>query len=199
MSKVLLLSGGIDSSSLAAWVRPDMAVVVDYGQVSALGEIRAAKSVAESLELPLHVLKADCRNTGSGLLSGNASANISPSKEWWPFRNQLLITLVGAWAINHDYRELLVGAVRTDSYHVDGTKRFFEAINSLMSMQEGNIKVSTPAIELTPVDLVKASGISPEILGWTHSCHRGEWACGTCPGCIKHEEVMFELMQTGFR
>jgi 7-cyano-7-deazaguanine synthase len=31
------------------------------------------------------------------------------------------------------------------------------------------------------------------VLGWTHSCHTGPLACGQCPGCIKHSNLMEEL------
>jgi hypothetical protein len=44
LSEVLLLSGGIDSSALAAWRRPTQTLVIDYGQISAPGEIQSDDS-----------------------------------------------------------------------------------------------------------------------------------------------------------
>lgn len=195
MSTLLLLSGGIDSSSIAAWLHPDAAVVIDYGQISAKGEIRAARAVADSLKLPLDVLIADCSAIGSGLLSGRDSSDIAPSKEWWPFRNQLLITLAGAWATNRGIRNLLVGSVKTDSFHVDGTENFYRHIDNLLSIQEGGLRVKAPAINMTTVELVISSKITEDIIGWTHSCHQSEWACGICPGCLKHTQVVNELRE----
>ncbi len=193
MSKALLLSGGIDSTAVAAWLHPKIAAVVDYGQVSAEGEIRSARAVANALGISIQVIKADCSSIGCGLLTGHELSPISPTPEWWPFRNQLLITLVGAWAVQRGIEELLVGPVKGDDRHADGTRKFYDSINALLSNQEGGLKVSVPAIEMTSVELIKISGVSADILGWTHSCHQSEWACGACPGCIKHLQVLKEL------
>lgn len=194
MSRIVLLSGGIDSSAVSAWIRPDVAVVVDYGQLPAKGEIRSATAVANALKIPVHVISANCSELGSGLLLGQETPlKTAPTTEWWPFRNQLLITLVGAWAVKFGFNELVTGSVRGDDRHADGSTAFYSGIDRLMSIQEGCIRVTAPAIALTSVDLVHISGISREILGWTHSCHRAEWACGTCPGCLKHVEVISQL------
>jgi 7-cyano-7-deazaguanine synthase len=42
MDTGLLLSGGMDSVALAYWLRPDVAFTIDYGQLSAEGELRSA-------------------------------------------------------------------------------------------------------------------------------------------------------------
>ena len=133
MHNVLLLSGGIDSSALAAWIHPDAAVVVDYGQLPAKGEICAATAVSEALEIPLYVIKADCSDVGSGILSGQKSLSFSPTEEWWPFRNQLLITLVGAWAVQRGTKNLLIGSVKGDDRHADGTVQFYNHIDALIN------------------------------------------------------------------
>ena len=194
MSKAVLLSGGIDSSAVLAWVRPDIAVVVDYGQAPAKGEIRSATAVANALNIPIHVIRANCSEVGSGLLLGQETPlKTAPTIEWWPFRNQLLITLVGAWSLKFGFNELITGSVRGDDRHTDGSIAFYNSIDQLMSIQDGCIHVAAPAINFSSADLVRISGIGREILGWTHSCHRAEWACGTCPGCLKHAEVMSQL------
>ena len=55
-----------------------------------------------------------------------------------------------------------------------------------MSLQEGGITVTAPAISMTAVDLVRMSGIPREVLAWAHSCHISDFACGQCRGCVKH-------------
>ena len=93
MSDLLLLSGGLDSSAAAAILQPVGTLVIDYGQVTAPAEIAAARSIANALNLPNEVLRADCAPAGSGLLHGHEPDAEAPSAEWWPFRNQLLATL----------------------------------------------------------------------------------------------------------
>ncbi|MDP1807908.1 MAG: 7-cyano-7-deazaguanine synthase, partial [Acidimicrobiales bacterium] len=99
MSEWLLLSGGMDSAAIAAWRRPARCVFIDYGQRPAAGEERAAGAVTDALGLALTVVHADCSAVGAGALAARPPAAHSPSAEWWPFRNQLLVTLGGALAV----------------------------------------------------------------------------------------------------
>ncbi len=191
MNTALLLSGGIDSVALAYWLRPSTAFTVSYGQLAANAEIQAASQVCRELSIRHEVVRVDCTEVGGGALTKQPSAVVAPTKEWWPFRNQLLITLVGARMIAlgaHDWK-LAVGSVAGDVTYVDGTAPFYANIDALMSLQEGSIRVCAPAIELTSVELIRASGIPMSLLAWSHSCHRGNMACGNCQGCWKHIEV----------
>jgi 7-cyano-7-deazaguanine synthase len=193
MNKAILLSGGMDSISLAYWKRPSIAITIDYGHLPAQTEIRSSKIVADNLGIQHHVIKVDCSELGSGDLINETALNISPSTEWWPYRNQLLITLASMKAINLNVTELMVASVKTDGFHKDGTGRFYEYANTLMEYQEGNIKVTAPCIELTTVELIKLSGVPKDLLLWAHSCHKSNIACGNCRGCYKYANVIKEL------
>ena len=100
----LLLSGGMDSIALAWELRPNLCITVDYGQRAAQGEIRASAAVCEALNLKHRILNIDCSSLGSGDMSGSPALSLAPASEWWPFRNQLLITLASAAAIQEDIR-----------------------------------------------------------------------------------------------
>jgi 7-cyano-7-deazaguanine synthase len=180
----ILLSGGMDSTALAYWKRPRVAFTIDYGQVSAEGEIRAARKISEELGLDHEVIRVDCRRLGSGDLAGGRPNPIAPVPEWWPFRNQLLVTLAAMRAISLGVTELLCGSVKSDGSHADGRPHFYRQISELVSMQEGGISVAAPAILMTSVDLIRASGIDRDVLYWTHSCHKAAFACGKCRGWI---------------
>lgn len=193
MTKVLLLSGGIDSVSIAFWKKPDYAITVDYGQQAALAELRISEHICKLLNIKHLAIVVDCKSLGSGDLSKYSPNKFAPSSEWWPYRNQLLVTLGAMKAIALDVDELYIGSVKSDSSHVDGRKEFYDNLSNLVSMQEGNLLVSAPAINMSTIDLVKKSCIPQEILCWAHSCHTGEFACGVCRGCNKHREVMREL------
>ena len=194
MSEALLFSGGVDSSALAFWLRPAWAIFVDYGQVPAAGEFGAAKAIANTLSMPLVCLRVPTHELGSGLLANASSPAAAPTPEWWPFRNQLLATLAAAWAIGHDVDRIILGSVASDrKRHVDGSPKFYQALNRVLSMQEGRIQVKAPALELTSAALVATSRIPDRLLGWTHSCHVAAVACGTCPGCIKRREVLAQM------
>jgi len=127
------------------------------------------------------------------LLSGRTPIAQAPSGEWWPYRNQLLVTLAAAWALPRGFEAVVVGSVRSDGFHVDGTADFYDVADRLLSMQEGGIRVLAPAITMTSAELVQASAVPDDILVWTISCHRGPLSCGDCPGCDKHETLLRQL------
>ncbi|MEG9500285.1 MAG: 7-cyano-7-deazaguanine synthase [Methylorubrum extorquens] len=185
----LLLSGGMDSTAIAWWKRPDVAISVDYGQRPAAAEIEAARAVCAALGIRHEVVRADCSSLGSGDLAGRAPLQVAPVPEWWPFRNQLILTLAGIAAVRLGVAQLMIGALATDGAHADGRAEFIEAVSRLMALQEGGIEVVAPAIRMTATELVGASGIPREVLAWAHSCHVGNLACGQCRGCVKHYQT----------
>jgi len=191
--RAVLLSGGVDSIALAYWQRPERAVTIDYGQRAAATEVATAAEVARSLGIAHEVLRVDCSSLGSGDMSGGTVSPHAPVPEWWPFRNQLLLTLAGMRAIMIGVDELMLGSVASDGSHADGRPEFYERIGSLMAMQEGAIRVTAPAIEMSTVELVRRSGAPRELIAWAHSCHTGPLSCGACRGCIKHYDVMKDL------
>lgn len=193
MRSALLLSGGMDSISLAWWKRPNLAITIDYGQNPAKAEIAASAQVCAQLGIAHAIVRVDASSLGSGDLAGAAALKEAPASDWWPFRNQLLITLAGATALVHDCGSLLIGTVASDGTHRDGTAAFIERMSSLMSYQEGGLIINAPALHLSTQDLVVQSGVPAEILAWAHSCHKANTPCSACRGCYKHYEVIEAL------
>ena len=191
--KAILLSGGMDSIALAYWLRPEVAITLDYGQRAAEAEITAATRVARILGMEHYVLRIDCSSLGSGDLVGSEPISDAPITEWWPYRNQMLVTLALMKAIQLGVGELMVGSVKTDAQHLDGTPELYEQLSKLVSMQEGEIKVTAPAIGLTTVELVQKAGIPDRILMYAHSCHTSNFPCGRCHGCNKYMYVKEQL------
>jgi 7-cyano-7-deazaguanine synthase len=190
MSRVLLLSGGMDSACIAGWQRPDQCLGIDYGQRAANAERRAGSAVAAHLNLPYTHIRVDASEVGGGMMA-RQPATIGSTPEWWPYRNQLLLTIAASWAIARGHTEVLAGTVAGDGErHADGRQEFYDAVNALLAIQEGTVSVSAPAIHLTASALIEVSGIDDTTLGWTHSCHAGDVPCGRCPGCTKRAETL---------
>lgn len=194
MKRAILLSGGIDSIALANWKMPELALTIDYGQSSAAGEIRAASKVAQLLGIAHEVLSIDCSTLGSGDLVNQPSNSIAPAPEWWPFRNQMLVTFAAMRGCALAVDEIMVGSVAGDAFHADGTANFYKHMDAVLSLQEGNIRLTAPALGMSSCELIMASEITVSLLSWAHSCHRAEFACGQCRGCNKHREIMTQLM-----
>jgi len=189
----LLLSGGMDSYALAYLERPDIAVTIDYGQRPAAAEIRAARILTDRLSIQHVTISVDLSALGSGDLAGTPAMENAPASDWWPYRNQALITLAAMRLIPYGIKRLMIATVGTDSNLRDGTKEFVQMISDLLAMQEGAMLVEAPAVNISTVDLVKKSGIPYSLLAWAHSCHTDNIACGQCRGCVKHREIVAEL------
>jgi len=191
----ILLSGGLDSLTLAYYQKPDIAFTIDYGQKAANAEIKASKKICSDLNIQHKIITIDISEIGSGDLLDTKDCNCAPKSDWWPYRNQLLLTTACGYILskNIPVKKILFGTVHSDAYHKDGTKEFFTAFNKLLAQQEGDIQIVTPAIKMTTAELIKKSKITLEKISWAHSCHKSNFACGQCRGCFKHQNTMDEL------
>jgi 7-cyano-7-deazaguanine synthase len=191
--EAVLMSGGMDSIALAFWWRPALAITIDYGQRPARGEIQASTAACDDMGIEHCVIRADCSAVGSGDLAGAPALPIAPVPEWWPFRNQLIITLASIECVRRNIPGMVIGTVKTDSAHCDGTPLFINAMSALLAAQEGALTLEAPAIGWTSAQLVQRSEVPIEVLAWAHSCHTADLACGRCRGCMKHFATMEEL------
>jgi 7-cyano-7-deazaguanine synthase len=191
MSSLLLLSGGIDSTLLAAAVRPSVCLFIDYGQRPASGEYDAARYVSGYLGIEFDSIEVDLSSLGSGLLVGSAQPELSPTEEWFPYRNQFLVTIAAAKAIKMNIRTVMLGVVGGDgARHVDGSSVFVAVLDSLVAMQEGGVHVQAPHLGQTPQALLAESSLPSQVLLRTYSCHTGNLACGQCPGCLRRYDLL---------
>ncbi|WP_027867753.1 7-cyano-7-deazaguanine synthase [Massilia alkalitolerans] len=197
MKTALLLSGGMDSISIAWWKRPQIAITVDYGQKAAEAEKKASAAVCAQLGIEHHIVTVDCRSLGSGDMAGSKPDAAAPASDWWPYRNQLLVTLAAMKAIGLGATTLLIGSVSSDEGHRDGTTEFVRLMDDLLSYQEGTLRVEAPAIGMTTQELVRTAEVPAAILAWAHSCHKANLPCGNCRGCNKYNQSMYDLEYAG--
>jgi 7-cyano-7-deazaguanine synthase len=196
MNKAILLSGGIDSIAVGYLHREeiDLAITINYGQKPALTEIEVSKRFCEILNIKHEVITVNCGDLGLGQMASHSFMSLSePTSEWWPFRNQLIITLAAMKIYQHNIKTLIIGSVKSDKKFKDGSKKFFRTLNTCLAMQEGGVVVETPAINMSSAELVKESNLPDTLLFWAHSCHTSNNPCGNCNGCRKYFQVMRKL------
>ena len=160
---------------------------------SGLGIEAQRKAVTDYLNGGRWNLIAEVVEHESGKRADRPKLAEAPVPEWWPFRNQMLVTLAAMAVIPKGARRLLIGCLATDGAHADGRAAFVESMDGLLAIQEGGMRLEAPAIGMTAVELIRASGVPPETLAWAHSCHVAEHACGMCRGCQKHYETLEAL------
>lgn len=193
IKKAVLLSGGIDSICLTYGLRPDVAYTIDYGQTVAEREIYVSNYICHKLSIEHKVIQINCRSLGTGTLANSNNLSFAPSEEWWPYRNQLLITFASMQGIKDGIEELYLASVKSDEFHKDGTDEFYNLINNLVSYQEGAIKVYCPTLDFYSHELALKYEVPLDLLTIAHSCHISNLACGKCSGCMKQLRVRHEL------
>lgn len=187
--EVLLFSGGIESTCLAFVRRPDICLTIDYGQNVAQSEIRASRNVTSFLGLRHEVLAVDLPNIGSGQLAGLEPIPQASIPEFWPYRNQLLVTLAAMKFAGQSDLVITIGTAKGDASHRDGTVEFVERMDRVLAMQEGGTRLIAPVATIDSIDFLIQSRIDPDLLDMTFSCFEAEYPCGRCRGCIKNEHL----------
>ncbi len=190
VKRALLLSGGLDSAAIAWRKRPDVGIFVDYGQRAAIAERRAAEAIAGACDVEFIPVTVDCSVLGSGQMSGKAQIAEAPTPEWWPFRNQLLVTMAASVALTNGIQGLIIGTVSEDASNGDGTSEFVETVDRLLRLQEGGIDANGPRDRDESGRSSADLGHPAEVASWSHSCFVSDTPCMKCRGCRKHLKVL---------
>lgn len=186
---LVLLSGGLDSTTVAAIARAEgyevYALTVWYGQRHEV-EIAAARRVAAALGVKKHLeLTVDLSAFGGSALTSEAEvpkdrpidAAAIPST-YVPARNTVLLSLALAWAEVLGARDIFLGVNALDySGYPDCRPEYIEAFERLAQLAtkagvEGTrFRIHAPLLHLTKADIVRR-GISLGVdYGLTHSCY----------------------------
>lgn len=206
-SAVVLLSGGLDSATAAAWAAAAgyrlHALTVDYGQRHR-AELDAARAVAAALGITDHVVvPVDLAAFGGSALvdpaipvpkdrSAAAIAGGIPVT-YVPARNTVLLALALACAETRDAEAIVLGVNAVDySGYPDCRPAFLEAFTRLAAVAtkagvEGRtLRVLAPLVSLSKAEIVRlGTGLGVDF-GLTTSCYDPApdgRPCGACDAC----------------
>ena len=202
---VVLLSGGLDSSTAAAIAVAEgfevHALTVAYGQRHEV-ELAAARRVAGALGIADHrLVTVDLDRFGASALTDPqievpkdrplaeiGAAGDVPST-YVPARNTVLCALALAFAESIDARDIFIGVNVLDaSGYPDCRPAFVAAFQALANVatRAGGFWLHAPLIELTKAEIILRGLALGVDYGSTHSCYEpiGDLACGRCDACI---------------
>lgn len=204
---VVLLSGGLDSATAAAWaVRQGWqlsALSVDYGQRHAI-ELERARQVATSLGIDDHVvLRIDLAAFGGSSLTDPAiglprhrsqeAIGEGIPNTYVPARNTVLLSLALAMAESRAAERIVIGVNAIDySGYPDCRPEFIAAFGRLAALAtkagvEGQpCQILTPLQELTKADIIRLGLELGVDYARTSSCYdptREGHPCGACDSC----------------
>lgn len=212
-SAVVLLSGGLDSSTVVAIAKSQgfkvHALTFRYGQRHE-AELAASRRVAELMEVEEHVFAdIDLRTFGGSALT-NAEIDVPKNRSaehmsegipvtYVPARNTIFLSFALAWAEVLDARDIFIGVNALDySGYPDCRPEYIEAYTKMANLAtrvgvegseegEAGIKIHTPLIALTKQQIIEAGLALGVDYSVTLTCYDpiGEGiACGECDACL---------------
>ena len=205
---VILLSGGLDSTTTAAIARQQgfalYALSVDYGQRHCF-ELDAARRVAEALGVERHVvLSVDLRQFGGSALT--AAIDVPKDRPaddmahgipitYVPARNTVLLSLALAYAESIGAGDVFLGVNAIDySGYPDCRPEYIAAFTAMANLAtkasvEGRLRynIHAPLIRWTKAEIIRR-GIELGVdYSLTHSCYDPDpcgASCGHCDSCL---------------
>jgi 7-cyano-7-deazaguanine synthase len=199
---VVLLSGGLDSTTVAAMAKAEgyrvLALTIDYNQRHRI-ELDHAARVATALGAERHiVLPLDLRGFGGSALTADIDVpktGVEPGipVTYVPARNTIFLSVALGWAEAAGARDLFIGVNALDySGYPDCRPDFIAAFEAMANtatkagVEGAHFRVHTPLAAMTKADIVRAAAAvdAPLVLTW--SCYDPTPVgkpCGECDSC----------------
>ncbi|HDR73027.1 MAG TPA: 7-cyano-7-deazaguanine synthase QueC [Methanoculleus sp.] len=207
MKAVCLLSGGMDSSTLA-YVARDMGYVVyalhmAYGQRTENRERECARKISELLgaEEFLEISLAYFARIGGSSLVDRAMAiadhvegETAMPSTYVPFRNANLLSIATSYAEARGADAIFIGVQASDyAGYPDCRPEFIDAFQRVIDLGTADstrIRLITPFVRMNKADILRTGidlGVPYE---HTWSCYRSDGpACGRCDSCFYRLEA----------
>jgi 7-cyano-7-deazaguanine synthase len=205
---VILLSGGLDSSTAGAIARAEgfelFALSVDYGQRHRF-ELEAAARMAKHLGVKRHeTVRIDLSRFGHSALTDNIAVPKSRTADqmehgipvtYVPARNTVFLSVALAYAETVEAANIFIGVNAIDySGYPDCRPEYIEAFERLANLAtkagvEGTLqfKIHTPLIKMTKAEIVRRGTELGVDFSLTHSCYDPDThgrPCGRCDACL---------------
>lgn len=209
MKKVVLLSGGMDSTTLITELcylsgsENVYSLSFDYGQKHDK-ELYYAKRAAKKLNIIHKVLDLTILNeiapsalTRDSIIIPEGNYNDESMKSTVvPARNLVLLSLACSYGISIGANEIYYGAHSGDHcIYPDCRPEFIEAVRDVFKVVDYNeIKLIVPYSAMSKTDILSTGLIYDCDYELTWTCYKGgEKACGKCGSCIERLEAFSNL------
>lgn len=211
---VVLLSGGLDSSTLLHHVRRGLGVGEVYALSFLYGQKHGRELEAAAWQARAAGVKAHDRiDMGFfGRFTAGASALTDPSiavprladvpealrgqpPTYVPNRNMILLALAAAYAEARGITDVFYGAQRQDRYgYWDCTPEFLERINGVLGLNRGQgVRIHAPFMGMSKAEELRIGARLGVDYAHTWTCYRGgDRPCGECPSCVERVDAFAE-------
>ncbi|MEM3381185.1 MAG: 7-cyano-7-deazaguanine synthase QueC [Candidatus Bathyarchaeia archaeon] len=199
MKAVVILSGGLDSATVAYYARSKgydvHAITFDYGQIASK-EVHHAMMIADRLGIDHKVVDISSLRC---LLENNALMNdgIPMPSEFdqsiiVPFRNAIFLSIAVAYAVSIGASKIMYGAHGSDTpYYPDCRKDFYNAFQTAARLgTETQIEIEAPFYNMEKSGVLMLGsrlGVPYEIT-WSCYLNRNKH-CGVCESCMNRKKA----------
>lgn len=208
MKTIIVLSGGMDSSTALAWSKNEGhelvgAVNFQYGSKHNLKERLAAVSVAGHYQIPLtfvdlpfvnDLFKSDLLKSGGEIPEGHY-ADPSMKRTVVPFRNGIMLSIAAGFAESVEADAVVLGNHFGDhAVYPDCREEFVTPM--ALAIEKGTyagIKLLSPFKSISKTDIAKFGHDLNVPFALTWSCYKGgDKHCGKCGTCFERIEAFRE-------
>ena len=207
MKAVVLLSGGLDSTTILAIAKRAgfdlFALTFDYGQRHRI-EVDRAQDIAKHFAVVDHqIVKIDLRQFGGSALTDSIEVPTDRDQKemgseipvtYVPARNTIFLSFCLAYAEVKEANDIFIGVNAIDySGYPDCRPEFITAFETLANLAtkagvegKNRMKIHTPLIKLNKGEIIQKGLQLGVDFAMTHSCYNpGEEgkSCGVCDSC----------------
>ena len=206
MNSILILSGGMDSATLAYHLKVKKhnihAITFNYNQRHKK-EIESAKKVAKNLNIQHTIL--DISNIGNMLKGSSLTDDIATPHGHYaadnmkltvvPNRNAIMLSIVYGIAVS-EKSDIVATAVHAGDHFIypDCRESFIKSLESTLQLgNDSKIELYTPYINYSKGDIALEGDKLSVLYQDTWTCYEGgDKHCGKCGACIERKEA-FEI------
>ena len=204
---ILLLSGGLDSATLAAELvakgHTVVALSILYGQKHSR-ELDSARAIAQHLKMEhrivdlnaLQPLISNSSQTSSLEVPEGHYTEASMKLTVVPNRNMILISIALGLAVNLKFDGVAYAAHAGDhAIYPDCRKSFVEAMDKAAQLCDWHsVRLWAPYVDLSKSEIVERAFQLELPIEKTWSCYKGEEIhCGRCGTCVERQEA-FQIL-----
>ena len=210
MKVLIVLSGGMDSTTALAWAKNDPRIEVagavhfQYGSKHNAQELKAVEKIAKHYGVPVAWMdlnavigshfKSDLLQEGGEIPEGHY-ADESMKRTVVPFRNGIMLAIAAGYAESIGAEAVVLGNHEGDhAIYPDCRASFALAMGEAISLGTyAEIRVICPFQNFDKTDIARTAAKLGAPLELTWTCYKGgEKHCGKCGSCTERREA-FQL------
>jgi 7-cyano-7-deazaguanine synthase len=206
-SHLVLLGGGLDSTTLMVWLRKRdetdvSAIHFQYGQKADACELAACNHFCAKYDVPLYIIPFPHMHLlGSSAILRTGHLGANPAENKLEGRNAILTMMAATFAAGRGMTTLHLGYHQEppDAPFPDATSAALGAMQGVLdAAYSTRLYIRAPFHAMSRLRIVElARKLDPELLIESHTCYEGiVGGCGRCVHCLQ-KAAMLRHLETG--